>query len=182
MSATQPIDERYFEWLYLLVSRSNTRHNARYVKLCELLYTIPFSWTVHNDGNRVEDAREIRQEYLKQHRDQYRTTDWLEMDASMFEILMGIAQRMAFKTDISPGVWFWKLIENLGLEICTDSNWDSYARKKVYLASTKVIERTYLPNGHGGLFPLNDPQEDQRTIELWLQMNAYLWERMPYLD
>lgn len=142
---------------------------------------IPFSWTVHNDGNRVEDAREIRQEFLNKNRQEYRPVAWYEMDASMLEVLMAISKRMAFKTDVSPGVWFWKLIENLGLEYCTDSAWSQRTRLDVLQTTEQLINRTYQPDGKGGLFPLNDPPEDQREVEIWLQMNAYLWERMPYL-
>jgi hypothetical protein len=148
--------------------------------LCELLYVTPFSWTVHNDGNRVEDAREIRTEFLEENRKEFRSRTWLEMDASVLEILMGISSRMAFKTDESPGVCFWKLIHNVGLDECSDNVWSADTRRKAERICRRFIERTYHANGRGGLFPLNDPQEDQREIEIWLQMNAYLWERMPY--
>jgi len=180
LNGSTPIDERYFEWLYLLVSSSNTRPNARYVKLCELLYTIPFSWTVQKDGNRVEDAREIRQDFLNANRSEYRPDIWVDMDASVLEIIMGVSQRLAFKTDESPGVCFWKLIHNLGLDEYHDRNWSHASRHNVEQVVKRFINRTYHPNGHGGLFPLNDPQEDQRDIEIWNQLNAYLWERMPY--
>jgi hypothetical protein len=39
-----------------------------------------------------------------------------------------------------------------------------------------VIWRTYSPDGRGGFFPLNQPQEDQRKIEIWYQMNKYVIE------
>jgi hypothetical protein len=32
--------------------------------------------------------------------------------------------------------------------------------------------------GNGGLFPLNEPNEDQRDVEVWYQMMAYLQERV----
>jgi hypothetical protein len=41
----------------------------------------------------------------------------------------------------------------------------------------RVIYRNYESNGHGGFFPLEDPDEDQRRVELWYQLNAYLNER-----
>lgn len=150
------------------------------MKLCELLYTTQFYSSVRRDQNRVEDAREIRQDFLKEHRDEYQPGYWRDMDASVLEVLMGIAQRLAFKTDESPGVCFWKLIGNLGLDECTDMNWNADTRRKADRIIRRFLERSYLKNGRGGLFPLNDPQEDQRELEIWTQMNAYLWERMPY--
>jgi hypothetical protein len=40
-----------------------------------------------------------------------------------------------------------------------------------------VIHRYYQPNGHGGFFPLENPQDDQRHVELWYQLNEYVMER-----
>jgi hypothetical protein len=31
-------------------------------------------------------------------------------------------------------------------------------------------------DGSGGLFPLKNPQQNQRTTEIWYQMNAWLME------
>jgi hypothetical protein len=42
-----------------------------------------------------------------------------------------------------------------------------------------LIWRTYDPDGTGGFFPLTRPQFDQRTIEIWYQMNAYSMEIHP---
>ena len=38
------------------------------------------------------------------------------------------------------------------------------------------INRQYEANGEGGLFPLKGVCEDQREVEIWYQMNAYLYE------
>jgi hypothetical protein len=38
----------------------------------------------------------------------------------------------------------------------------------------RCVWRTYEPNGVGGFFPLENPNEDQREVELWYQMSAYV--------
>jgi hypothetical protein len=39
---------------------------------------------------------------------------------------------------------------------------------------TRLIERTYKPNGEGGFFPLPQTDEDQTKVEIWYQMSAYI--------
>jgi hypothetical protein len=37
-------------------------------------------------------------------------------------------------------------------------------------------KREYFPSGKGGLFPLENPREDQTKVEIWYQMHAYVME------
>jgi hypothetical protein len=48
--------------------------------------------------------------------------------------------------------------------------------KNVNQILTNLVERTYQKNGKGGLFPLKQPAKDQRRVEIWYQMAAYLNE------
>lgn len=177
MTGGSTLDERYFEWLYMLVSRSNRRYPTRYWKLCEELYKTPFYWHVNNDGNRVEDARDLRRDYMHETHDIV-PDDWYEMDASVLEVVMAVSGRVAFMTEEDSGRWFWQLIDHLGLSECTDDRWSRATLNKVRTTLVKFVNRSYEPNGHGGLFPLNHPAEDQRDVEIWYQMSAYLLEHM----
>jgi hypothetical protein len=93
----------------------------------------------------------------------------------MLEFLIGLATRLNV-ADYEPdmpdrvGPWFWALMDNLGI-IEADESWieDSFKR---------INTRDYSFDGHGGLFPLRRPCEDQRKIEIWYQMQAYLMENM----
>jgi hypothetical protein len=40
------------------------------------------------------------------------------------------------------------------------------------------VNREYDPDGRGGLFPLDGTHANQREVELWYQMQAYIIERM----
>jgi hypothetical protein len=73
--------------------------------------------------------------------------------------------------------YFWKLIENLGLSKCTDDKWytingDFFVEDAVY----RVNDRLIGADGSGGLFPLRQPSRDQRGVEIWYQMQAWLLE------
>ena len=96
-------------------------------------------------------------------------------------MLIALAQRLEFETALSKwekstAQWFWVLINNLGLDTFTDENFDMEAvQEKVQI----FLDRKYEKNGEGGLFPLKNPKEDQRRIEIWYQMSAYLFENYP---
>ena len=65
-----------------------------------------------------------------------------------------------------------------GLRRFAAEGWHSArVRDIVADAMAAIIWRTYDSNGYGGLFPLRNPREDQRKVELWYQLNAYLLEQ-----
>ena len=45
-------------------------------------------------------------------------------------------------------------------------------------AVDRILNRRYAWDGSGGLFPLMRPDGDQRTEELWSQMNSYVLEKI----
>jgi hypothetical protein len=73
--------------------------------------------------------------------------------------------------------WFWKMLENIGLNGCTDETYlDDWNDRYVDQILEKIIERGYGRDGKGGLFPLKRARKDQRKVELWYQMSNYLVE------
>lgn len=95
----------------------------------------------------------------------------------MLELFIVLARLLAFEMDDPAEVWFWHLIEVLDLEQFNDRNYDARAEEHISEAFNRVIWRTYAPDGSGGLFPLRRPDRDQRNVELWYQLNAYLLEQ-----
>ena len=175
---TATLDDRYLEWLYGLVASVRNRNPDRsYWALIRQLYVKEFVWLVANDDNRVEDGRELRLEFL---RDQdYNQVDqaWLDLGCSTLEMLIALARRAAFEAGKSPGHWFWEMLDNVGLRDYTDSNLTRYSEGEIDEIVNRIIFRTYAVDGSGGLFPLKEPAPDQRKVELWYQLNAYLLER-----
>jgi hypothetical protein len=168
------LDSLYLTWLYDQVGDVKVRNKSlTYWNLFRQMYATEYIWLVPNDDNRVEDGRALRQEWI--HEQEFPVgPDWWARGCSFLEMLIGLARRLAFEGDGHPDVWFWHLIENLGLQDCTDDI--RYDHDEVDERINAVIWRTYDRNGRGGLFPLRRARRDQRNVELWYQMNAYLLE------
>lgn len=79
---------------------------------------------------------------------------------------------------LGVGVWFWQMLENLGLAHVSDKLYSSGPHLDSFIDSVidRLVYRRYSPDGHGVCFPLEFPHKDQR-VELWYQLNAYLIER-----
>lgn len=174
----QPLDELYFEWLYSQVSSVRLKNPQRtYWKLFKILFTHEFVWIIPNDDNRVEDGKDLRYEFLRSRGmdpDDI-DRDWLFQGCSMLEMLIALAKRLAFEMSSTTDEWFWELLVNIDLRQYNDSV--HVPRREVKDTLDRVIFRTYRRNGHGGLFPLRHPNNDQTDVEIWYQLNAYIMER-----
>lgn len=174
---TGPLGRRYFEWLCSQVVYTKSRARARtHRSLLWQLYQKEFVWFIPNDDNRVEDGREMRYEYLAEHPHEQGNSYWTALPCSMLELLIVLSRRLGFQTDDEPHYWFWHLLEMMDIRRFNDKEYDDNAEELVEEACDRVIWRTYSPSGEGGLFPLRRPEEDQREVELWYQLNAYLLE------
>ena len=71
--------------------------------------------------------------------------------------------------------WFWEIMANLKL--------DEYRRvshsdaREIEEILYNFIWRLYESDGLGGMFPIREPQRDQREVEIWYQFSEYLIER-----
>lgn len=170
------LDARYLDWLYKNIGPLQNRNPERsYWMLAVALYQKEFVWHVPNDDNRVEDGRELREIFLD---DVGLAGDqlWLDEGCSMLEMLVALSRRLGFQTGEDSFEWFWVLADNLELRPYVDETFSEDFNVDVDLILDQVIDRTYGPDGRGGLFPLKYPAADQTTIEIWYQMAAYLME------
>lgn len=163
-------------WLYDLVGSVETANPEKtYWNLLRKFFTKEFIWIVPNDDNRAEDGRDLRREFLADEGIASVEDDWIRLGCSMLELLIGLSRRLNFESDKkTTHEWFWCLIENLGLIRYTDRN--DLPAKRVDDVLDAVIWRTYRPNGRGGLFPLKRSTEDQRDVEIWYQLCAFVLE------
>lgn len=169
-----PVDELYFRWLYKQVGSVTEKNPARsYLNLMRQLYQTEFVWFVPNDHNRAEDGRDLRLRFVH-YSGVTPDDDWMGLGCSMFEMLLGLSHRLSFEDGRKPKGWFWELIDNLGMTELTDKNYGDLTHEAVEETLNRVVWRTYEPDGLGGLFPLEHPREDQREVEIWYQLCAYL--------
>lgn len=170
----QPLDEQYLTWLYARIgSVRETRKTRTHWSLLKLLYTKEFVWLIPNDDNRVEDGRDLRYEFLDEMRLTHVDPNWMGMGCSVLEMIMGVAVAMAFEDDRTPHYWFWGLMNNLGLSGYNDKEFNADAVDDIV---DNLIWRTYAADGTGGMFPLKHSSQDQRYVEIWYQLQAYLIE------
>ncbi len=172
-----PLDELYLTWLYSQVGDTRVKNrNRTYWRLLKLLFTKEFVWIVPNDDNRIADGTDLRYEFVDQSNLDDVDQGWINLGCSFLEILVGLSRRLYFQEEREPREWFWEMINNLGLIKHTDDA--SFSNEEVNDILERVIWRIYQPNGEGGLFPLRHAPADQRNIEIWYQMCAYLLERV----
>lgn len=167
----------YFLWLCAKVER---RENADKRSCLHFLFEKEFYPVIRNDENRVADGLYLRQLF----------SDEAGVDAvdilqtypcSMLEVMISLSNRMEYEVGDRVQTWFWRLVENLGLIIAPMSDPDDRTARLVSHENDKIVntflKRMYKASGKGGLFPLRHATVDQRTVELWSQMQAYLQER-----
>lgn len=158
------IDDNYLDWLQGQVA---TPAGRSYGQLFRELADKEFVWLIPNDDNRLADGLELRLEFFDES---------VDGGVSVLEVLIGLSRRLAFVAEGEAEFWAWRLIENLELTKC----WDPLSVRKIRDLDDKLdalIWRTYHSDGQGGFFPLAWPEEDQRKVELWYQLNAYVEEQ-----
>ena len=127
--------------------------------------------------HRIEDGKDLRYEFVEQSGLEDVDRAWTQLGCSILELLVGLSRRLAFEAEGQPYEWFWQLVINAGLSKFSDSAMVyEFSEEMIDEILDRIIFRTYTPDGHGGLFPLQRPEHDQRKIELWYQLNAYLLE------
>lgn len=172
---SQPLDELYFKWLYSKVDEIDRRHPSQtHWNLLRVLYSTEFIWFIPNDDNRAEDGRMLRHEFLHDQGLDNVDSDWFELPCSFLELLLGLARRLIFEVGGTERGWFWHLMRTLELDHHTDET--RIPENQIEDILSRVIHRHYEPDGRGGLFPLRRPVYDQREVELWYQLNAYILE------
>ncbi len=156
---------RYKRWLRGLVGEPGPSNHNLFVAA----WNTPYEYFVPNDDNRAQDGLDLRERFERE-------TSIVLPDlgkCTMLEFLVALSVRMnetVYDYDDPDQVsdWFWELVENLEI--------DRYKLKDTF---QRLNGRTYdYDGGNGGLFPLENPREDQREIEVWYQMMAYLRENL----
>ena len=167
----ESVEDEYFRWL------ANTIDDAPGIRerrdLYIQLHNTVFLWSpmVPNDRNLLGHVASKRAQF-----EEY----WLvapalherfyNKPATVFEVLLTISDHMAFLVNGSAARCFRLLLANLELD-CRST------RSEIDEKLVIFMERRYDNDGSGGgLFPLHAPDRNQRRVELWYQINAYILE------
>lgn len=164
----------YYHWLTKFVGGE-----FDYSKLLTTLFKKEFSYFLVMDGNRAEDGLDLRgrYEYESGYSRGFLTKYYGDGSCSILEMMVALSIRCenAIMSDDFYGdrtsLWFWNMVDSLGLSKMVDTNFDAEA---VNYILDQFIYRQYDRNGHGGLFTINNCPIDLRTVEIWMQMNWYL--------
>ena len=110
---------------------------------------------------------------------------------TVLEALIALAQKMDYILDDEDKgdrtrLWFWEMLDNLGLCLYSNDRFvDPFGRdlgqlNEIRHACDIWMSRRFEYDGTGSPFPLRNPHEDQRNIDLIKQMNAYIMEMHMY--
>lgn len=160
----------YFMWL---VRKIRAKDHMEFGALLRALSSKDFYSLIPLDDNRALDGLAYRHEYKD-----LTGNEPPGGNCSVLEVMIGLAERMSYilydpdiDNDDQIHIWFWEIFNNLKLDPF-DNLLENMDKINFWL------DRKYTEDGCGGLFPLQNTIEDQRDIELWYQMQAYLNEKM----
>ena len=169
--------DSYFDWLCELI---NLRYD-QYEILMRELYSIDYVWVRPLDSDRAEDGLILRNTY---HNSNGFSGSLENKPCSVLEVLITLAQSMNFILDDDDKgdrtrIWFWEMIHNLGLSKFTNN----YIERSSYASLNNIqricnvwMLRQFQYDGRGSPFPLRYPYDDQRSLDMVRQLNAYVLE------
>ncbi len=180
------MDDLYFNFLCDLVGK-----RRGFTTLLRYLYDTEFYSLIPNDDNRVGDGAYLRNIFLEKRGPTGlpflpKKERFTRGGCTLLEALLGVASRLEFELlgglyERPASDWFWVLMENLELDWMDDVEFsmDLDAFSVMESRVKTFLERQYDTDGSGGLFPLKSPSKDQRRVEIWYQMGAWVIENYP---
>jgi len=168
----EPLENLYFNWLCAKVFHIEVpTPSLTYWRLFKILHSTEYVWLISGDDNRAEDGLELREEFLLESNFPGDPL-WHDTGCSIFEMLIAFARRAEFNAGESLAFWFWHLVTNLDLQEVNDASYvsDEEIDKILY----EFVWRMYDDHGRGGLFPMSNPDHNQKEVEVWYQFCEYL--------
>ena len=167
------LKDDYYIWLleYTQISQDDCE---KYSSLLRYLFSEEFVYVMILDKNRAAAGETLRNKYS------YDCGIFLEDirndSCSVLEMIIALADTIAFDNGDSISKWFWELIGNLGLT-CFDDR--CFNEDQVKAIISVWMYRLYDSKGHGSIFPVDDFDGDMRKLEIWDQKNVYLTSKYP---
>lgn len=160
----------YVDWLAELIYYDGVDDEIQ-EHYISILHNIPFWYSIPRDANREADGLKLRETFM----DEKNIPSMFygeEVQCSVLEMLAALAVRccddlMGVET---PGFWFWEWMHNLFKDFDREPDY-------IYGVVTVWLDREFDRRGYGSPFPLKKGRvNDQRNVEIWLQMCGYISE------
>lgn len=178
MTADQIRDE-YFEYLYQIVCSDDVTRIA-WRRLLWHLFNTPFRISfIQMDVCRIQNGLALRNEFADECNIP-RDVVWgclEDLDGSVFEVMIALCLSMENNIMASTeygdrtSLWFWMMIDSLGLNGMNDINYDP---ETVDYILDCFMDREYGPDGKGSLFYVPNCKKDLRYVEIWYQACEFL--------
>ena len=170
----------YYDWL---IGHVYDEDSNKYDKLLCFLFEEEFVYTLKMDVNRAADGEDLRYRFSKESSYTFpeirlamdRPCSWLEM---LVALSLRCEESIMEDDAIGDrtGVWFWKMIVNLGLSSLTNAR---FSRTDAVYCLDRFTNHDYNFDGSGGgLFVIRNPRRDMRDTEIWYQLNWYLTQEL----
>lgn len=171
----EELNRRYFDWLYSIAVGDHFPRRSSYRMLLRYLHEVTFYYSIDLDGNRAADGEDLRYRFASEngYPDTMVAAYLDTRPCTVLEMMVALAIRCEehILEDSAYGnrthQWFRSMLNSLGVERMTDSNFDA---RKVGKIIHRFLDRDYERNGRGSLFTVQYPKRDMRTTEIWYQM------------
>jgi len=178
MMISEQINNLYFNWMASLAI-PDVRKRDDYSLLLVSLNDTKFYFTIPLDENRYIDGIDLRYRFgYENNISREDISRYLNIrECSLLEMMVALALKCEDTIMYDPDIgnqlsnWFSEMIKSLKLEDMVNNNFDS---EWVQYRFDCLLNHEYEPNGSGGLFTINNPRQDMRTVEIWYQMCWYL--------
>lgn len=195
----------YFEWLCQIVGADRLGAFAPYKNLLTRLFQTDFQPCRYMDDNREVNGRMLRYYYdsnkydyaLNEQAPYHIDGDFYETtrdeQCSILEMLIAFAKEIdvgyLYSNESRVFVWFWIMIEAMGLSSYVDNYWDERMENN----DVDEILRVFNANGYSTdeygnwiptvkLFPIRNNESFGRVGSLWEEMLVWYNEQFNYLD
>ena len=166
--------DSYFEWLVRIVRPVDP--DGSYYFLLRQLFDTVYEYEYSIDANRAQDGISLRGRFQIETGTELPSGDVIP--CSVLEMMVALAVRCESDIMYIPSkgdrtyIWFWVMIDNLGLLKMTDDKYDPVI---VEAAVFNFMNHMYEVDGEGGLFYVPG-RTDMRDMDVWYQLNQYLNE------
>jgi hypothetical protein len=180
---------QYDEWIVVYLGISREWVDSHKV-LLHILANKKYYYSIKRDKNRMLDGLNLRDKYERA-TGEIVCSPFGYGGASVLEVLAALAERceddlMYDGQEYKPYMWFYVMLKNLKIDSYVDDLMlvnseeagviNPQLRDRVEKILDKWLSRRFEYDGTGSPFPLKMAKFDQRSQELWSQMNTFCLE------